>query len=277
MTQVPRPRRVFAASVVTALATLAVPAPSASAVPSPAGGTDARSVLSSLDHQELQALHRMATLDVGGLRVTDKAALRSAKPVDVIVQLSTPPARTARLLAAARGGSLSDADAKAAVTKSHEKFRSALEDMFPSASRTRTSTSTSTQPGLPTPSVCTAVTRTASTASASACQATASPTCSSRTGSRRSGRTEMKAFADHEAVSAVAGREPAAQGHLTTGTERRHRLPCSASVPRPLSVTPLRRTEHLHSVPRPMPQHGRTTLDHSGFRPPRAQVLAHLP
>ncbi|MFF2253131.1 hypothetical protein [Streptomyces sp. NPDC058142] len=104
MTQVPCPRRVFAASVVTALATLAVPAPSASAVPSPAGGTDARSVLSSLDHQELQALHRMATLDVGGLRVTDKAALRSAKPVDVIVQLSTPPARTARLLAAARGG-----------------------------------------------------------------------------------------------------------------------------------------------------------------------------
>ncbi|MFE5199060.1 S8 family serine peptidase [Streptomyces sp. NPDC056601] len=133
MTQVPCPRRVFAASVVTALATLAVPAPSASAVPSPAGGTDARSVLSSLDHQELQALHRMATLDVGGLRVTDKAALRSAKPVDVIVQLSTPPARTARLLAAARGGSLSDADAKAAVTKSHAKFRSALEDMFPAA------------------------------------------------------------------------------------------------------------------------------------------------
>ncbi|MCX4649977.1 MULTISPECIES: hypothetical protein [unclassified Streptomyces] len=76
MTQVPRPRRLFAPSVVTTLATLVAPAPSASAAPPPAGGTEARSVLSSLDNQELQALHRMATLDVGGLRVTDK------EPVD---------------------------------------------------------------------------------------------------------------------------------------------------------------------------------------------------
>lgn len=69
-------------------------------------------MLASLDGQEREALHRMATLDLGGLHVTDKA-LKSADPVDVIVQLRTPPARTARLLAAAEGRSLSETDASA--------------------------------------------------------------------------------------------------------------------------------------------------------------------
>ncbi|MCX4831949.1 S8 family serine peptidase [Streptomyces sp. NBC_01016] len=132
MTQVPGRRRLaLAVAAATALATLAATA--ASAVPSTqaAARADARGVLASLDDQETRALHRMAALDLGGLHVTDKAALRSAKPVDVIVQLKTPPARTARLLAAEQGRSLSDADARAAVTKAHKSFRTALDDMFP--------------------------------------------------------------------------------------------------------------------------------------------------
>ncbi|WP_330280664.1 protease inhibitor I9 family protein [Streptomyces sp. NBC_00569] len=161
-------------------------------------------MLSSLDHQELQALHRMATLDVGGLRVTDKAALRSAKPVDVIVQLSTPPARTARLLAAARGGSLSDADAKAAVTKSHEKFRSALEDMFPGVKDKHKHTARTTNAVR----LHRSYTHSFDGVSLSVPGNRVADLLKQDGVTAVWPDTEMKAFADHEAVSAVAGREP---------------------------------------------------------------------
>ncbi|MFD4227477.1 S8 family serine peptidase [Streptomyces sp. NPDC058545] len=135
MMHVPERRCLPPIAAVAALAALAAAVPAAAvAVPSVSEKPDARSVLASLDSQERQALHRMSTLDMGGLHITDKAALKSAEPVDVIVQLRTPPARTARLLAAAQGRSLSDTDARAAVSKAQGAFRGVLEDMFPEKS-----------------------------------------------------------------------------------------------------------------------------------------------
>ncbi|WP_372350970.1 S8 family serine peptidase [Streptomyces sp. KL116D] len=133
MRHVPRPSRLAAAVAVTALATLAAVVNPATAAPSATGPTNARDVLASLDGQELDALHRTASLDLGGLHITDKKALRSDASLDVIVQLRTPPARTARLLAAEQGQSLSDKDARAAVDKAQDGFRDALGDMFPKA------------------------------------------------------------------------------------------------------------------------------------------------
>ena len=130
MTQAPGRRRLALAAAATVLATLAATAPVAVAAPSRAGTPSAAALLASLDDQELAALHRMAGLDMGGLHLTDKAALRSSKPVDVIVQLKTPPARTARLIAAAEGRTVTEAAARDAVTKAHQRFRTALDDMF---------------------------------------------------------------------------------------------------------------------------------------------------
>ncbi|MEV6308381.1 S8 family serine peptidase [Streptomyces sp. NPDC051840] len=130
-----RKRLALTAAVAVLAATLATGAPAAVAAPAASAASDghgsAQKLLSSLDEQELQALHRMAGLDIGGLHVTDEAALRSSEPVDVIVQLRTPPARTAKLLAAAEGRSLSDTEAHAAVEKAQDTFRDALRDMFP--------------------------------------------------------------------------------------------------------------------------------------------------
>lgn len=133
MTQVPGRRgRLALTAAAAVLATLAAAVPSAAAAsPGPTAPKSAEDLLASLDGPELQALHRMAELDIGGLHLTDKAALDSSEPVDVIVQLRTPPARTARLLAAAEGRSLSDADARTAVTKAQDTFRAALGGMFP--------------------------------------------------------------------------------------------------------------------------------------------------
>ncbi|MEU1350983.1 S8 family serine peptidase [Streptomyces sp. NPDC005795] len=131
MTHVPEQRRLSLVMAAAVLVAVAGTAPLAVAVPNPGATPSARSVLASLDDQERQALHRMATLDLGGLHVTDKAALKSADPVDVIVRLRTPPARTARLLAAAEGRSLSETDARAAVTEAQGAFRDVLKDMFP--------------------------------------------------------------------------------------------------------------------------------------------------
>ncbi|WP_445069191.1 S8 family serine peptidase [Streptomyces sp. SAS_281] len=136
MTQAPGRRHLALAAAATVLATLAATAPVALAAPSTAGTPSAGALLASLDDQELGALHRMAALDMGGLHVTDEAALRSGKPVDVIVQLKTPPARTARLLAAAEGRTVTEAAAQDAVTKAHQRFRSALDDMFEDRAKT---------------------------------------------------------------------------------------------------------------------------------------------
>ncbi|OKJ71494.1 S8 family serine peptidase [Streptomyces sp. CB02460] len=136
MTQAPGRRHLALAAAATVLATLAATAPAAFAAPSPSGTPDAADLLASLDDQELGALHRMAALDMGGLHLTDKAALRSSKPVDVIVQLKTPPARTARLLAAAEGRTVGEDAAKDAVTKAHQRFRAGLDDMFKNRART---------------------------------------------------------------------------------------------------------------------------------------------
>ncbi|MEV0095432.1 S8 family serine peptidase [Streptomyces sp. NPDC050738] len=133
MTHAPGRRHRAMAAAATVLATLTATAPAAVAAPEPAGPSSAHAVLASLDDQETQALHRMAGLDVGGLHITDKAALRSTAPVDVIVQLSTPPARTARLLAATEGRTVSDAEARDAVKKAQDTFRSGLDDMFAAA------------------------------------------------------------------------------------------------------------------------------------------------
>lgn len=132
MTQAPGRRRLALTAAAAVLATLAAAAPAAVAAPSsPAGPKSAHDVLAALDDQELGTLHQLAGLDLGGLHLTDKAALKSSEPVDVIVQLRTPPARTARLLAAADGRSLSDADARDAVKKAQDTFSSALDGMFP--------------------------------------------------------------------------------------------------------------------------------------------------
>ncbi|MGW0785722.1 S8 family serine peptidase [Streptomyces sp. NPDC002913] len=130
MTHVPEQRRLSLVLAAAILAAMAGAAPAAVAAPNAGTTPDARGVLASLDDQERQALHRMATLDMGGLHVTDKV-LKSADPVDVIVQLRTPPARTARLLAAAEGRSLSETDARAAVREAQGAFRDVLKDMFP--------------------------------------------------------------------------------------------------------------------------------------------------
>ncbi|MFE7578338.1 S8 family serine peptidase [Streptomyces sp. NPDC057521] len=130
MTQALGRRHLALAAAATVLATLAATAPAAFAAPSPSGPPDAGALLASLDDQERGALHRMAALDLGGLHITDKAALRSSKPVDVIVQLKTPPARTARLLAAAEGRTVSESAARDAVTKAHQRFRTGLDGMF---------------------------------------------------------------------------------------------------------------------------------------------------
>ncbi|MDP5310137.1 S8 family serine peptidase [Streptomyces poriferorum] len=131
MTHVPEQRRLSLVMAAAVLAAVAGAAPAAVAAPGPGTTPSAVGVLASLDGQEREALHRMATLDLGGLHVTDKAALKSAEPVDVIVQLRTPPARTARLLAAAEGRSLSETDARTAVTEAQSAFRDVLKDMFP--------------------------------------------------------------------------------------------------------------------------------------------------
>ncbi|WLQ46722.1 S8 family serine peptidase [Streptomyces poriferorum] len=131
MTHVPEQRRLSLVMAAAVLAAVAGTAPAAVAAPGPGTTPSAVGVLASLDDQEREALHRMATLDLGGLHVTDKAALKSADPVDVIVQLRTPPARTARLLAAAQGRSLSETDARTAVTEAQGAFRDVLKDMFP--------------------------------------------------------------------------------------------------------------------------------------------------
>ncbi|MEW1888451.1 S8 family serine peptidase [Streptomyces sp. NPDC085659] len=136
MTQALGRRHLALAAAATVLATLAATAPAAYAAPSPSGTQDAGALLASLDDQELGALHRMAALDLGGLHVTDRAALRSSKPVDVIVQLKTPPARTARLLAAAEGRTVGEDAAKDAVTKAHQRFRAGLADMFKNRAKT---------------------------------------------------------------------------------------------------------------------------------------------
>ena len=102
MTHVPEQRRLSLVMAAAILAAVAGAAPAAVAAPNAGTTPDARGVLASLDDQEREALHRMATLEMGGLHVKDEV-LESADPVDVIVQLRTPPARTARLLAAAEG------------------------------------------------------------------------------------------------------------------------------------------------------------------------------
>ncbi|MFJ7628931.1 S8 family serine peptidase [Streptomyces sp. NPDC097595] len=136
MTQAPGRRHLALAAAATVLATLAATAPAAFAAPATSGTSGAGALLASLDDQERGALHRMAALDMGGLHLTDKAALRSSKPVDVIVQLKTPPARTARLLAAAEGRTVGEDAAKDAVTKAHQRFRTALDGMFAKGAKT---------------------------------------------------------------------------------------------------------------------------------------------
>ncbi|WP_338693798.1 S8 family serine peptidase [Streptomyces sp. Q6] len=135
MRHVPGRGRPTLAIAVTVLALLAGAAPSATAAPAApaapnASAASARDVLASLDDQELRALHRTASLNLGGLHVTDRKALKSAQPVDVIVQLDTPPARTARLLAATRGHSLSADAAEAAVGTAQKRFRGRLHAMM---------------------------------------------------------------------------------------------------------------------------------------------------
>ncbi|MEV6263180.1 S8 family serine peptidase [Streptomyces sp. NPDC051784] len=147
-TQALRRKRLALTAAAAVLATVAAGAPVAAAAPSTEDApASARKLLSSLDEQELQALHRMAGLDIDGLHVTDKAALRSSEPVDVIVQLRTPPARTAKLLAAAEGRSLSDAEAHGAVEKAQDGFRDALGDMFPQDKARSGKKSTAPRPG----------------------------------------------------------------------------------------------------------------------------------
>lgn len=133
MTQVPGRIRLVTTAAATVLASLAAVTPAATAAPPSTAAPTAHGVLASLDDEEIRALHRTATLDLGGLHITDDKALRSAAPVDVIVQLRTPPARTARLLAAAEGRGLSSADAQKAVTKAQAEFRTVLGKMFPQA------------------------------------------------------------------------------------------------------------------------------------------------
>ncbi|MEV0845725.1 S8 family serine peptidase [Streptomyces sp. NPDC049954] len=149
MTYDPGLRRLtVVAAAVALVAGAALPVTATAAAPAPDARPSAREVLASLDGQEIDALHRMAALDLGGLHVTDRAALRSDRPVNVIVQLRTPPARTARLLAAADGRSLSDADANAAVQKAHQTFQGALDGMFPKTETKTTSPSgKSAKPG----------------------------------------------------------------------------------------------------------------------------------
>ncbi|MFE6979057.1 S8 family serine peptidase [Streptomyces sp. NPDC057682] len=130
MTHVPEQRRLSLVVAATLLAAAAGAAPAAAAAPKPTAPPSAASVLASLDGQERQALHRMAGLELGGVHLSDRA-LASSDPVDVIVQLRTPPARTARLLAAAQGRELSESDARAAVTEAQDSFRDALATMFP--------------------------------------------------------------------------------------------------------------------------------------------------
>ncbi|MFE3516342.1 S8 family serine peptidase [Streptomyces sp. NPDC059166] len=147
-TRAPGRKRLVLTTAVAVLAVLAAGAPAAvAASPAADGPGTAQKLLSSLDEQELQALHRMAGLEIGGLHLTDKAALRSSEPVDVIVQLRTPPARTAKLLAAAEGRSLSDTEAHAAVKKAQDTFRGALEDMFPQDKAKSGRTAAAPRPG----------------------------------------------------------------------------------------------------------------------------------
>ncbi|WP_327179681.1 S8 family serine peptidase [Streptomyces sp. NBC_01335] len=133
MTHVPRRARLAAVAAATVLTTLTAMVTAQAATTAPKATVSAGDVLTGLDEQEIQALHRMASLDIGGLHVTDKTALGSSEPVDVIVQLRTPPAETARLLAAADGRTLSDADARGAVGKAHDTFRATLDTMFSDA------------------------------------------------------------------------------------------------------------------------------------------------
>ncbi|MFG3189791.1 S8 family serine peptidase [Streptomyces omiyaensis] len=139
MTNPPGRRRLATAVAAVLLASLATTGPATAADAADSGGeppaaapaTSARSLLASLGRQETEALHRMAALDLNGPHITDEAVLRSDEPVDVIVRLSTPPARTARLLAAGQGRELSEADAHGAVTKAHADFRTTLDRLFP--------------------------------------------------------------------------------------------------------------------------------------------------
>lgn len=129
-----RPRRwaVPAAALSALLLGLGLPAPAHASGPGPGPVTgDAARLLASLSADQLQALHRLSTVDTAALHFDDRTVLESGKPVDVIVRFRQPTATAARLLAAEQGRSLPADAADRAVRDAHTSFTADLAKAMP--------------------------------------------------------------------------------------------------------------------------------------------------
>ncbi|MEI7058441.1 S8 family serine peptidase [Nocardioides sp. CCNWLW239] len=121
-------RAAFPLIAVAALATpLAGFAPAAGAA---ASQQSAEEIIAALTPDQRLALDQLAEVEVRGLQVDDPAVLAADEPVDVIVSLAQPPARTERLLAASKGHDLTKAQAAERASEARESFRGELGKTF---------------------------------------------------------------------------------------------------------------------------------------------------
>ncbi|WP_328460287.1 S8 family serine peptidase [Streptomyces sp. NBC_00448] len=142
----PRRRRRWAAPTaaltVLLLGLPAQPHAAAATTAAPTGDrSSAEQLLGSLSAQQRQALHQLGSIDPNALHFDDPAALKSGKPVDVIVRFRQPTANAARLLAAEQGRSLSADSARKAVQNAHAAFTSGLARAFPGGTAKKAGTS----------------------------------------------------------------------------------------------------------------------------------------
>nr|WP_260173766.1 S8 family serine peptidase [Nocardioides albus] len=130
-------RSARAALPVIAVAALATPlagvVPAAGAA---ASQQSAEEIIASLSPDQRLALDQLGEVEVRGLQVDDRALLTADKPVDVIVSLAQPPARTERLLAASKGHPLTMAQATERASEARESSRDHLGKKFGKGSGT---------------------------------------------------------------------------------------------------------------------------------------------
>lgn len=124
-------RSARAALPVIAVAALATPlagvVPAAGAA---ASQQSAEEIIASLTPDQRLALDRLGAVEVRGLQVDDPELLSADEPVDVIVSLAQPPARTERLIAAAEGHALTQAEAAERASEARQSFRTELGKKF---------------------------------------------------------------------------------------------------------------------------------------------------
>lgn len=122
-----------ARAVLPAIAAVVLAAPLAGTAPATAAEQEQQSaeeIIAGLTSDQRLALDQLGAVEVRGLQVEDRAVLAEDAPVDVIVQLTEPPARAGRLAAAKQGHELTHAQAAERASEAREKFRKRLPKEF---------------------------------------------------------------------------------------------------------------------------------------------------